>query len=152
MINLDKSYFTQIHKLPLVPIRNRKHLKIANQAVRDLALKGSNRSPGETEYLTVLANLVSEFESREFAHLSKQMTQGEILEGLLESSGMSQNQLGKIVGMSQARLSDVITGRRELSKSQIANLCRHFNMTADLFLLAPKRVAGKLVKLPSTGS
>jgi antitoxin component HigA of HigAB toxin-antitoxin module len=146
MIDLDKTYFSQIQRLPLVPIRNRKHLKVANKVVRDLALKGDARAHGESEYLTVLSQLVSEYESREFVHLRKQMTQGEILDSLLESSGMSQNQFGKIVGMPQARLSDVITGKRKLSKDQIARLCQHFNLSADLFLFAPNTVPVKIVR------
>jgi antitoxin component HigA of HigAB toxin-antitoxin module len=133
---LDESYYRLIKRLPLAPIGDHLQLKKAHAIVQELVLKGEERRSGESAYLAVLARLVADYESIEFAHLRGEMTQGEILQSLLESSGMSQNQLGKLLGISQARLSDVINGRRALSKEQIVKLCRRFKLSANLFLFA----------------
>lgn len=133
MITLGKDYHALINHLPLIPIRDRKHLRQATGVIQELALKGKARTPGETDYFRVLSKLVSEFEAREFAYLHAKMSHAEILASLLENSGINQIQLAEIIGISQARISDVINGKRELSKDQIARLCRHFRLSADLF-------------------
>ena len=136
MISSDKKYRTLINRLPLVPVRDSTHLQQANALIHELALKGVSRTSGETDYFLVLSKLVSEYEERTFAYLHTDMSQSEILESLLESSGMTQLDLGNLLSISQARISDVVNGKRELSKEQISKICRHFHLSSDLFLFA----------------
>src|SRR5271163_2732178 len=99
MITLDKEYMQEVRHLPLVPIRDREHLREANGILGKLAALGEKRTDGQTEYLKVLMKLVADYESREFAYLCATMTQGQIVESLLETSGLSQNALARIAGI-----------------------------------------------------
>jgi antitoxin component HigA of HigAB toxin-antitoxin module len=129
----EKTYMALVERFPLVQIRDRKHLRAANELSAGLVLKGNTRSKGETEYLKVLSDLIHAYESRTFAHLRIRMSHGEILRSLLENSELTQMQLAKMLGTSQARISDIISNRRQLSKAQIMQLCLRFKLSADLF-------------------
>ena len=150
MITAGKSYMQEVRHLPLMPIRDRKHLREANGIIAKLAALGDKRTDGQTEYLKVLMGLVADYESQEFAHLRAQMTQGEIVKSLLETSGLSQNALAKIAEIPQPRISDIIQGNRALSKDQTVKLCAYFNLSADLLLFAPLK-KGTASKRPVAG-
>jgi HTH-type transcriptional regulator/antitoxin HigA len=52
---------------------------------------------------------------------------------LMEMSGMSESDLGRLLG-ERSLGNAVLSGRRSLSKSHIRALADHFKVSADLFL------------------
>jgi HTH-type transcriptional regulator/antitoxin HigA len=58
-----------------------------------------------------------------------------MLKYLMQESGMTQGDLGRLLG-NRALASLVLNGRRQLSKSHIRKLAGHFKVSPSLFLQA----------------
>lgn len=130
MIFVGKDYGKLIARLPLVPIENDKHLAEAHSILVELS--GKDMTRGELQYFDVLAKLTAAYEEGMFP--GESMTPVEVFAYLIEESGLTQGEMGKIIGCRQGRVSEILTGTRELSKEQIARLCAHFKISANLFL------------------
>jgi HTH-type transcriptional regulator/antitoxin HigA len=135
MIKVDKNYKKLVDRLPLVPIENDNHLAKAHGLLVELAAK-KKITRGESQYFDVLSKLTGEYEDTHYP--IKAVSPREALSYILEESGLSQGQMGEIMGCRQGRVSEILTGVRALSKEQIARLSTHFKVSTDLFL--PKQV------------
>lgn len=135
MISVDKDYKKLVARLPLVPIENDKHLHVAHVIIVELAGK-TKMTRGESQYFDVLSKLTGDYEKDIFP--TEPMTPHEAFAYLLEQSGLSQGQMGRIIGCRQGRVSEIVAGVRELSKEQIARLSDHFKISANLFLSVSK--------------
>ena len=60
----------------------------------------------------------------------------ETLKFLLEENGMNANDLGEILGQRQLG-SKILRGERNLSKTHIVSLSRHFRVSPAVFLTRP---------------
>lgn len=58
----------------------------------------------------------------------------EILQHILESSGLKQSDLVKITGSSSGVVSEIVNGKRTISKAQAKALGEYFKVSADLFI------------------
>jgi HTH-type transcriptional regulator/antitoxin HigA len=56
----------------------------------------------------------------------------EVLKFLMEQRGLKQDDLGDIAP--QGRISDILTGKRSISKEIAKKLATHFHVRADVFL------------------
>jgi HTH-type transcriptional regulator / antitoxin HigA len=112
---------------------------IETQAENDRALAeierlmdmGTRRRPEETALAKLLINLVQDFESR--TDPIPDATGHELLLHLMESRGLRQRDLLPIFGSSGVA-SEVIGGKRAISKSHARKLSEFFHVPADLFL------------------
>ena len=57
-----------------------------------------------------------------------------ILEDVLKPLGMSVNQLAKVLGVTAARLNDIVRGRRGISADTALRLARCFGTSAEFWL------------------
>jgi HTH-type transcriptional regulator / antitoxin HigA len=137
MITVDKDYIKLTKRLPLVIIKNDKHLREANAILVELS--GKDMTSGEHDYFLVLCKLTGDYEKDIFP--TERMTPIEALEYILEQSQLSRVQLGVIMGCRQSRVTEILNGSRELSKEQIARLSDHFKVSANLFLPVSKKKA-----------
>ncbi len=99
--------------------------------VRNLIEKGDRRTPEEDALLDLLAHLVQQFE-REFYHLGG-ATPHEILRELIAAQSLKQSDLLHIF-RSKGIASEVINGKRDISKSQAKALADFFHVSAELFI------------------
>jgi HTH-type transcriptional regulator / antitoxin HigA len=129
---VDDDYLRLVRELPLKQIRNRIQLHAALAMLTDLTLRAEDLSDGEEDYRDALAILVHEFESAR-SPLQVRKTPLERLQFLVTESGMSVNDLGRIVG-SQPMASLILSGNRELSKANIRALAAHFKVNPSYFL------------------
>ena len=132
MVKVDKKYKELVARLPLVPIENDAHLTKAHAILVQLAGK-EKMTRGESQYFDVLSKLTGEYEDIHYP--IKPVSPRDALGYILEQSGLSQGQMGEIMGCRQARVSEILAGTRELSKEQIVRLSHHFKVSTDLFLL-----------------
>lgn len=58
----------------------------------------------------------------------------EILQHILESSGLKQSDLVEITGSSSGVVSEIVNGKRAISKAQAKALGEYFKVSADLFI------------------
>jgi hypothetical protein len=69
----DDSYMKLIAAFPLVPLRTEGQFKEAVRVMKQLAYKRKDLSTGESDYLSVLGSLISEYEKR-LPRLDSEMT------------------------------------------------------------------------------
>jgi HTH-type transcriptional regulator / antitoxin HigA len=101
--------------------------------VLKLMKKGvDGRSPEESRLLELLVTLIDDFESKEYV-IDEQGTPSETLRYLMDEHGLKQTDMLDVFG-SQGVLSQILNGKREISKSQARRLANRFNLTADLFI------------------
>lgn len=99
--------------------------------VEQLMAKGENLTPEEGELLRLLGKLVADFEE-EFYHLDEAAPH-EVLRELMDARGLKQGDVGQLLG-SKGRVSEVINGKRTISKAQAKALAEFFHVSADLFI------------------
>ncbi len=101
-------------------------------AVEQLMDKGeASLSPEESALLETMAILVQAYDDRHYplAHTAP----NEMLAYLMEASGLTAKDLLPVLG-TRGRVSEVLSGKRSISKDQARKLATVFRVTADLFI------------------
>jgi HTH-type transcriptional regulator/antitoxin HigA len=93
--------------------------------------KGDRRTPEEDALLNLLVHLIHQFE-RDFYHPGG-ATPHEILKELMAARGLKQSDLLHIF-KSKGVASEVINGKRGISKAQAKALANFFHVSAELFI------------------
>lgn len=93
--------------------------------------KGDLRTPEEDALLNLLTHLIQQFE-RELYHLGR-ATPHEILKELMAARELKQSDLLHIF-KSKGIASEVINGKRGISKTQAKALAEFFHVSAELFI------------------
>ena len=99
--------------------------------VEKLMDKGENLSPEEEKLLKLFARLIEDFEKR-YYH-AKEAEPIEVLQHLMEARGVKQTHLWELFG-SKGVASEVLSGKRGISKTQARALANYFHVSADLFI------------------
>lgn len=99
--------------------------------VEKLMDKGENLSPEEDKLLKLLVRLIEDFEKR-YYH-PEDATPLEVLQHLMESRDVKQTHLWEVFG-SKGIASEVLSGKRGISKTHARALADYFHVTADLFI------------------
>ena len=99
--------------------------------VEQLLEKGNKISPEENALLDLLWGLISDFEEKFYQ--PREATPQEVLIELMNARGLKQTDLAEVLG-SKSRVSEVLNGKREISKTQIKSLATFFNVSAELFI------------------
>ena len=99
--------------------------------VEQLMAKGNSLTPEEGELLRLLGKLIADFEE-EFYHLDDAEPH-EVLQELIAARGLKQGDLLQVFG-SKGRASEVINGKRAISKAQAKALADFFHVSAELFI------------------
>jgi len=99
--------------------------------VERLMDKGENLSPEEEKLLKLFARLIEDFEKR-YYH-PKEAAPLEVLQHLMEARGVKQTHLWEVFG-SKGIASEVLNGKRGISKTQARALAHYFHVPADLFI------------------
>ena len=122
-----------VREFPLRPIRTKRDYQAATIMMETLAVRGEDDlNLDELDYLDVLADLIEAYDTEHFP-APAQGTPQERLKALLASTGMSTADLGRLLGNS-GLASQILAGRRQLSKTHIRLLSRHFKLDASYFL------------------
>lgn len=99
--------------------------------VTQLMAKGNALTPEEGELLRLVGKLVADFEEK-FYHLDN-ASPHEVLRELMDARGLKQSDISRVLG-SKVRASEVINGKRAISKAQAKVLAEFFNVSAELFI------------------
>lgn len=99
--------------------------------VEKLMDKGEAISPEEEKLLKLLARLIEDFEERYYQ--PRDATPLEVLQHLMESRGAKQTHLWEVFG-SKGIASEVLSGKRGISKTHAKALAEYFHVPADLFI------------------
>ena len=99
--------------------------------VEKLMDKGENLSPEEEKLLKLLAKLIEDFEKEYYQ--PNDATPLEVLQHLMESREVKQTHLWEVFG-SKGIASEVLSGKRGISKTHARALADYFHVPADLFI------------------
>jgi len=99
--------------------------------VERLMKKGESLSLEEEKLLQLLVRLVQDFEER--LYKPSKATPVEVLRHLMEARGVKQSQLWEAFG-SKGIASEVLSGKRGISKTHARALANYFHVSADLFV------------------
>lgn len=94
--------------------------------------KGEGRSPEEDKLLELMTTLVEDFEERHYS--IPDAPPHEILQELMRARGLRQRDVLHIFGSSSGTASEVINGKRSISRAQAKALAQVFNVSPGLFL------------------
>lgn len=99
--------------------------------VEKLMAKGENLSPEEDAILRLMAKLIQDFEEKFYQ--PREATPLGILLHLMEARDLKQSDLLAVFG-SKGVASEVINGKRGISKTQAKALAKFFGVAVDLFI------------------
>jgi len=99
--------------------------------VEELMKKGEKLSPEEEKILKLFARLIEDFEERYYKPEEAQPL--EVLQHLMEMRAVKQTHLWELFG-SRGIASEVLNGKRGISKTQARALAEFFHVPADLFI------------------
>ena len=125
------SYMTCVARFPLKPIKNDVSHEQAVEMIGSLL--GNKLDMGASDYLETLILLVNKYEDENHAPMNKELSPQEVILAIMHTNGLSQNDIGKIIG-SESAVSMFLSGARGLSKAHIRALVSRFHVDASIFL------------------
>jgi HTH-type transcriptional regulator / antitoxin HigA len=128
--NTDDKYMQLVRTFPLRPIRTDAGLDRAI-AVVDSLIDRADLDAGEEDYLDVLSDLIHKYEAERdpVAHV----TEADVLRFLLETNEMAQAELARKSGIAESTISEILAGKRKLSRRHISKLSKVFHVSAAVF-------------------
>ncbi len=129
---LDQEYAELLVALQPKVIETEEENEFYLAEVTKLMRLGDAISPAQERLLKLLVNLIESFEDRHYQ--LKAATPLEILTELVQDRGLKQKDLVTVFG-SQGIASEVLNGRRGISKSQAKALGDFFKVSPSLFII-----------------
>lgn len=129
----SKRYARLVASARPVVIRNEDENERLLARVEKLMAKGeANLSPEESALLELLVRLVDDYESQERLP-AEAAGPAAMLRWLMQENGMTAKELAEVIG-SRSRVSEILSGKRSISKEQARRLAEHFRVSMSLFL------------------
>jgi HTH-type transcriptional regulator / antitoxin HigA len=91
-----------------------------------------NRTLEEKKIYKLLVTLIEIYESQQYSIPAS--TPQEILQHIMESSGLRQTDIAEIIGASSGVVSQLVNGKRAISKAQAKALGQKFRVSPSLFI------------------
>ncbi len=104
----------------------------ALEFVGRLMKKGAGRSPEETSLLDLIVTLIEDFEDKAYP-MGETSNPQVALRELMREHELKQTDMLDIFG-SQGVVSQVLNGKREISKAQARRLSERFRLPIDIFI------------------
>ena len=132
----DPAYQALIDVFPLRPLRSERDYDAAAAVLDALVVRPEGSlDAGEQDYLDTLTMLVEAYDREHDEIDSEGREPLAMLKYLMQESGMTQADLGRLLG-NRALASLILGGHRQLSKSHIRKVSAHFKVSPALFLEA----------------
>jgi HTH-type transcriptional regulator/antitoxin HigA len=129
----EPAYQALIDVFPLRPLRSERDYDKAAAILDAMAVRPEGSlERGEQDYFDTLTMLVEAYDQEHEAP-PKSRDPISMLEYLMEESGLTQADLGRLLG-NRALASLILNRNRELSKTHIRKLADHFKVSPALFL------------------
>jgi len=127
----DRKYARLLAKvLPRVITTEKEHERMLAE-VEKLMDKGERRTPEEDAALDLMVRLIQDYEEEH--HPLPDPSPTEMLSYLMEQRGLKQADLVPVF-KSRGYVSDVLNGKRAISKTLAKQLAGFFNVSANLFI------------------
>ena len=127
------SYLALIRRFPLRPITSDTELDQATAVINSL-LDRDNLDRAEEDYLDVLGDLVERYEDKHHPVSTDDLTEAEMLDHLIEAKGVTQAEVAHRTGIAESTLSELLSGKRQMTRAQICKLAAYFHVEPGVFL------------------
>jgi HTH-type transcriptional regulator/antitoxin HigA len=117
---------------PTVPRTEKENERLLAEIEKLMAKGEKNLSPEEDTLLELLTHLVETFEKRMYPR--QRASPAELVAFLLEQRGQSPSDLWSVLG-SRGRVSELLSGKREVSKDQAKRLGAFFHISPVAFIV-----------------
>ncbi len=97
------------------------------------AMAGFEMNADQQDYFEAIATFVEKYEAEHHAINEAKMTPVELLRSLVDEHGMSESDLGRLLG-DRSLGHRILTGQRELSKAHIRILAEYFSLNPAALL------------------
>jgi HTH-type transcriptional regulator/antitoxin HigA len=130
---LKDSYFDLVRQFPLVPIRSESGYDAAIAFLNTLAIRGEDSlDEGEQAYLDALTQFVEDYEESHHRIEVSDLKPLDALKYLMKENDMTPADLGRLLG-NRSLASQILHGKRSLSKTHIRILASRFKVEPGLF-------------------
>lgn len=130
-LTIDKTMYGQLlGKFQPKIIKTIEEYDEANRILLELMLR-TERSPEETELLQLIAMIIQEFDKRQ--EQPEPASPQEVLLHLMEERELKQADLVGKIG-SKGVVSEIVNGKRSISKSQAKTLAEIFHVSSSVFI------------------
>jgi len=123
-------YFELIRRFPLRRLQTDEELTTAIAMIDSLISRGDLES-GEQDYLDILTDIVEKYEADE--HPMPAVSDADMLRLLLDDRGLTQSALAKGIQVADSVISEVLSGKRQLTRTQVARTARYFGVSVSVF-------------------
>lgn len=127
----SRQYKRLLTEVMPVPVETEEDNERMLAAAGRLMEKGENLSAEEEALLRLLATLIEDFETKFYQ--PEDATPLEVLRHLMEERGLRQSDLWELFG-SKGVASEVLNGKRGISKAQAKKLADYFHVPVSLFI------------------
>jgi HTH-type transcriptional regulator / antitoxin HigA len=127
----EAAYGKLLRKALPRPVRTEKDNERYLQVAEHLMNLGERMTPEQRELLDLLVVLIERFEAERYS-LSA-VSPVEVLRELMQARGMKPAGLATLIG-SKGVASEILSGKRGLSKTNIKRLAEYFRVSPELFL------------------
>jgi HTH-type transcriptional regulator/antitoxin HigA len=128
--NRQDLYLELVQRVPLRPIRGEEELDRAIAMVDEL-IDRDDLVVEERDYLDVLSDLIERYELE--AHPMEPVTDAAMLAHLIEAKRVTQAVVARETGIAESTVSEVLAGRRTLTRSHIGKLSAYFHVGPTAF-------------------
>ncbi|HEY9776990.1 MAG TPA: hypothetical protein V6C81_24710 [Planktothrix sp.] len=136
---VTEKYKTLIERFPLVPIKNDAHLNEAHEVAQGLMLREEPMAEDEDNYLEVLFDEIAKYETKHHDLKFADLAPHQLLQSFMKDHNIKQVAMQNILAVSSGVMSELVSGKRELTKEHCVKLGQHFKVSPALFL--PKILA-----------
>ena len=124
-------YLDLVREFPLRPLRSEADLDAA-VAMIDRLSDREELAPEEDDYLEVLATLVETYETEH--EPEPVVSAADMLRHLIAAKGVTQAKVAGATGVNESTLSEILSGKREVSRKVMRALADYFCVDPAVFL------------------
>ena len=129
-LSVNPEYSALLRKVSPKVIRTEKENEAYTEILYELDRRSRSLTAAEKELADLLTLLIEDFEEKHYA-LPKASPVA-VLQFLMDQHGLMQKDLVDVFG-TRSVVSEVLNGKREMSKDHIRRLSRRFHVSAELF-------------------
>jgi HTH-type transcriptional regulator/antitoxin HigA len=129
------TYFGLVKRFPLRPIHTEEQLDQATEILDEL-LDRPQLDAGETDYLYVLGDLMSEYEEKAYP-MEDDVSEADMLRHLMEAQDRTQADIARGTGIAESTISELLSEKRRMTVDHIQKLAAYFHVSPGVFLPEP---------------
>lgn len=122
-------------KYPITPITDEPtYLRFCewSEEISDLTIEDSAEQEIQFAYLDTLTTLIEAYEAKNFQFNKTEITLAQVIEQALEQLNFNKKDLARILGAN--RVSEIFSGKRQLSLAQIRLLHKELRIPTDILV------------------